>query len=113
MGATYLDHDGKQRPIVMGSYGIGTGRLMAAIIEENHDEHGIIWPASVAPFHIHLLSLGAAQPEVEAASEHLYQHLLEQGHEVLYDDRDERAGVKFKDADLIGIPWRIASSGAQ
>ncbi|MBC7231851.1 MAG: proline--tRNA ligase [Chloroflexi bacterium] len=110
LGATYLDRNGKERPIVMGSYGIGTGRLMAAIIEENHDEHGIIWPASVAPYQLHLLSLGATQPEVHSAAEQLYQHLLEMGYEVLYDDREESAGVKFNDADLIGIPWRITVS---
>nr|MBC7245093.1 proline--tRNA ligase [Chloroflexota bacterium] len=110
LGATYLAKDGQQRPIVMGSYGIGTGRLMAAIIEENHDDHGIIWPASVAPYLFHLLSLGATQPEVHSAAEQLYRHLLEAGYEVLYDDRDESAGVKFNDADLIGIPWRITVS---
>ncbi|MGC8787281.1 MAG: proline--tRNA ligase, partial [Anaerolineae bacterium] len=110
LGATYLDRNGQERPIVMGSYGIGTGRLMAAIIEENHDEHGIIWPDSVAPYQLHLLSLGATQPEVHAAAEQLYHHLLETGYEVLYDDRDESAGVKFNDADLIGIPWRITVS---
>jgi len=110
LGATYLDRNGQERPIVMGSYGIGTGRLMAAIIEENHDEHGIIWPASVAPYQLHLLSLGATQPEVHSAAEQLYQHLLEVGYEVLYDDREESAGVKFNDADLIGIPWRITVS---
>jgi len=110
VGATYLDKDGQARPIVMGSYGIGTGRLMAAIIELNHDERGIIWPASVAPYQFHLLSLGTAQPQVVAATEQLYHHLLKAGYEVLYDDREERAGVKFNDADLIGIPWRLAVS---
>jgi prolyl-tRNA synthetase len=110
IGATYLDRDGQAQPIVMGSYGIGTGRLMAAIIEENHDAQGIIWPASVAPYQLHLLSLGATQPEVVTIAEQLYQHLLEANYRVLYDDRDERAGVKFNDADLIGIPWRITVS---
>jgi prolyl-tRNA synthetase len=110
VGATYLARDGAARPIVMGSYGIGTGRLMAAIIEENHDERGIIWPASVAPFQFHLLSLGTTQAAVVTAAERLYHNLLEAGHQVLYDDRDERAGVKFNDADLIGIPWRLAVS---
>ncbi len=83
---------------------------MAAIIEENHDAHGIVWPDAVAPYQLYLLSLGATQPEVHAAAEQLYQHLLETGYEVLYDDRDESAGVKFNDADLIGIPWRITVS---
>jgi prolyl-tRNA synthetase len=110
VGATYLARDGAARPIVMGSYGIGTGRLMAAIIEENHDERGIVWPASVAPFQFHLLSLGTTQEAVVTAAEQLYDRLLEAGHQVLYDDRDERAGVKFNDADLIGIPWRLAVS---
>jgi len=110
VGATYLDKDGQARPIVMGSYGIGIGRLMAAIIEENHDERGIIWPASVAPYQFHLLSLGTTQPQVTQAAEQLYDHLLGAGYEVLYDDRDESAGVKFNDADLLGIPWRIAVS---
>lgn len=110
LGATYLDKDGQERPIVMGSYGIGTGRLMAAIIEQNHDEHGIIWPDSVAPYQLHLVSLGASQPDVHSIAEQLYHHLLESGYEVLYDDRDESAGVKFNDADLIGVPWRITVS---
>jgi prolyl-tRNA synthetase len=110
VGATYLDKDGRPQPVTMGSYGVGAERLMAAIIEENHDERGIIWPASVAPYHFHLLSLGATQSETLAAAEQLYQHLLESGFEVLYDDRDERAGVKFNDADLIGLPWRITVS---
>ncbi len=109
VGATYLDKDGQTQPIVMGSYGIGTGRLMAVIIEENHDEHGIIWPADVSPYPLHLLSLGAA-PEVVTAAEQLYSHLQGMGYDVLYDDRNERAGVKFNDADLIGIPWRIVVS---
>jgi prolyl-tRNA synthetase len=94
----------------MGSYGIGTGRLLAAIIEENHDERGIVWPATVAPYQLHLLSLGTARQEVVAAAEQLYQHLVDAGYEVLYDDRDERAGVKSNDADLIGIPWRLVVS---
>jgi prolyl-tRNA synthetase len=110
VGATYLGRDGGARPVVMGSYGIGTGRLMAAIIEQNHDERGVIWPASIAPFRFHLLSLGTTQEAVVTAAEQLYHHLLEAGHQVLYDDRDERAGVKFNDADLIGIPWRLAVS---
>ncbi|MGQ9494452.1 MAG: proline--tRNA ligase [Anaerolineae bacterium] len=110
LGAMYLDKDGQERPIVMGSYGIDTGRLMAAMIEENHDEHGIVWPDSVAPYQLHLVSLGTTQPEAHAAAEQLYHHLLEAGYEVLYDDRNESAGVKFNDADLIGIPWRITVS---
>ena len=110
LGANFLDQDGQMRPIVMASYGIGTGRLMAAIIEENHDERGIIWPASVAPYQLHLLSLGVTQPTVATAAEELYGQLLQAGYQVLYDNREESAGVKFNDADLIGIPWRITVS---
>lgn len=108
VGATFLDKDGQQKPIVMGSYGIGTGRLMAVIIERHHDDKGIIWPKEVAPFQVHMLSLGAGSAEVVEAADKLYQHLLAKKIEVLYDDREESAGVKFADADLIGIPWRIA-----
>jgi len=110
LGATYQDKSGRVRPIVMGSYGIGTGRLMAAIIEQNHDEHGIIWPASIAPYLIHLVSLGPPGSEVAARAEGLYHRLLQGSCEVLYDDREESAGVKFNDADLIGLPWRITVS---
>lgn len=110
VGATFLDKDGQARPIVMGSYGIGVGRLMAVIIERNHDERGIIWPPAVAPYRFHLLSLGTSPPEVVNTAEELYARLTEAGYEVLYDDRNESAGVKFADADLIGIPWRIAVS---
>ena len=110
LGATYLDQAGQARPIVMGSYGIGTGRLMAAIIEQNHDEHGIVWPLAVAPYPFHLVSLGKPNSPVEASAEKLYRHLTEMRYESLYDDRQERAGVKFNDADLIGIPWRITVS---
>ncbi len=109
VGATYLDAEGQAKPIVMGSYGIGMGRLMAVIVEENHDGRGIVWPTSVAPYKLHLLSLGTS-PEVVSAAEQLYDRLVATGHEPLYDDRDERAGVKFNDADLIGIPWRIVLS---
>lgn len=110
VGATYLDPNGQARPIVMGSYGIGTGRLMAAIVEQHHDEKGIVWPASVAPFQIHLVALSTNEPEVVEQAEILYRELEEHGYEVLYDDRDETAGVKFNDADLIGIPWRLTIS---
>jgi prolyl-tRNA synthetase len=109
VGATYLDGNGQAQPVVMGSYGIGTGRLMAVIIEQNHDERGIVWPAAIAPYQLHLLSLGTS-PEVVSAAEQLYGHLVEAGYSVLFDDRDERAGVKFNDADLIGNPWRMVVS---
>jgi prolyl-tRNA synthetase len=111
LGATYLDADGQARPIAMGSYGIGTGRLMAVAVEQHHDEHGIIWPVEIAPYHVHLINLGRdAGDETTQTAEALYHDLLAQGFEVLYDDRDERAGVKFNDADLIGVPLRVTAS---
>jgi prolyl-tRNA synthetase len=109
-GATYLDPHGQARPIVMGSYGIGTGRLMAAIVEQHHDDKGIIWPPAVAPFQVHLVGLNLDRPEVAAAAEALYAGLQEAGVEVLFDDRAESAGVKFNDADLVGIPLRLTVS---
>jgi prolyl-tRNA synthetase len=102
INATYFDADGAQKPIVMGSYGIGSGRLLACIAEEHHDDKGLIWPITVAPYHVHLVSLG--QPE---AADRIYDTLLKAGIEVLYDDREESPGVKFNDADLIGIPLRV------
>lgn len=110
VGATFLDRDGVARPIVMGSYGIGTGRLMAAIVEQHHDDKGIIWPPSVAPFQVHLVALGTDRPEVTSAAEALHTELEQAGVETLYDDREESAGVKFNDADLIGIPLRLTIS---
>jgi len=110
MGATYLDRSGREHPIVMGCYGIGMGRLMASVVEANHDEDGIIWPLSVAPYQIYLMNIGRGKDVIEQA-EKLYAQLQEQGYEVLFDDRDESAGVKFKDADLLGIPIRLAVSG--
>jgi prolyl-tRNA synthetase len=108
MGATYLDEDGNARPIVMGSYGIGSGRLIASVIERHHDENGIQWPITVAPYAVMLVSLpSAGSPEVVEAADRLYAQMTEAGIEVLYDDRDERAGVKFNDADLLGMPLRI------
>jgi prolyl-tRNA synthetase len=107
MKASVLDADGKQVPIVMGSYGIGVERIMAAAIELRHDENGIRWPMSIAPFHATVLTLGP-EPELRAAADEIAEALGQAGVEVLYDDRDERAGVKFKDADLVGIPIRIA-----
>ncbi len=107
MGATYLDAEGREKPLVMGCYGIGVGRTVAAAIEQNHDEDGIIFPMSIAPFHVYLLPVNTNDPEVMGVSERLYEELEGEGVEVLFDDRDERAGVKFKDADLIGIPLRL------
>jgi len=111
LGATYLDAEGLAQPIVMGSYGIGTGRLMAVVVEQHHDEHGIIWPPEIAPYHLHMVNLGRdPEEETTQAAQALYADLLAQGFEVLYDDRDERAGVKFNDADLIGVPVRATIS---
>ena len=106
VNATYLDENGGQQFIFMGSYGIGLDRLMAAIVELHHDQDGIIWPESVAPYQVHLLHLGKGEDVLEAA-EKIYSELQEVGLEVLFDDRSLSAGVKFKDADLMGIPWRI------
>jgi prolyl-tRNA synthetase len=105
--ATVLDAESKAVPIVMGSYGIGVERILAAAIELHHDEFGIRWPLAIAPFHATVLTLGP-EPELKQAAEELVAALGKAGIEVLYDDREERAGVKFKDADLIGIPIRIA-----
>ncbi len=110
IGATYLAVDGTQKPIVMGSYGIGSGRLLACVAEEHHDDKGLIWPISVAPYHVHLVSLAGAEASVADAAERVYRALLDAGIEVLHDDRDESPGVKFADADLIGIPIRLTVS---
>ena len=107
MGATYLDAEGRERPIEMGCYGIGISRLVAAAIEQNHDVNGIIWPFSIAPFHVLLLPINYKDKVIREAADKLYQELQQQGVEVLIDDRDERPGVKFKDADLVGIPLRV------
>ncbi len=108
MGCTFLGDDGQLRPMVMGCYGIGITRVAAAAIEQNHDDDGIAWPMSLAPYQVQLLTLQAKDPDVSAAADRLYQELTAAGIEVLYDDRDERPGAKFKDADLIGIPLRLA-----
>ncbi|WP_413381541.1 proline--tRNA ligase [Alkalihalobacillus sp. 1P02AB] len=108
MGANVLDENGKSKPILMGCYGIGVSRTVAAIIEQHHDENGIIWPYEVAPFQIHLLAMNSKNAEQKELADHLYTLLQSKGYEVLYDDRPERAGVKFKDSDLIGLPIRIA-----
>jgi prolyl-tRNA synthetase len=111
MGAMYLDAEGQSRPIVMGSYGIGSGRAAATIAEQSHDEKGLIWPVAVAPYDVSLLNLGTAEDAESAeAAEKLYQELTTAGIEVLFDDRPDRAGVKFNDADLIGNPIRLSVS---
>jgi len=107
MGATVLNQDGKEVPIVMGSYGIGVERIITAAVEQHHDADGIIWPKSLAPFDVVVTITNIKQDDLRKAGEQLYHDLQNAGLEVLLDDRDERAGVKFKDADLIGIPYRI------
>lgn len=107
LGATYLDAEGRERPIEMGCYGIGITRLVASAIEQNHDTNGIIWPLSIAPFHVLLLPIQYKQKAIAQVTDALYQGLTKRGVEVLLDDRDERPGVKFKDADLIGVPLRV------
>lgn len=109
MGATYLDADGEAHPIVMGSYGIGVGRGAATVVEQRYDDKGILWPMSIAPFHVSLLSIGNDEPVI-AATDDLYAALTAAGIEVLYDDRAERPGVKFNDAELIGNPIRLSIS---
>jgi prolyl-tRNA synthetase len=106
LGASYLDESGKEHPIVMGSYGIGSGRLLACVVEEHHDDKGLIWPASVAPFDVHLVALRGGTNEANE----IYGSLCNAGFEVLYDDREETPGVKFNDADLIGLPIRLTVS---
>lgn len=107
MNAVYLDENGQTKTMIMGCYGIGVSRLVAAIAEQFADENGLVWPASVAPFHIHLLTANAKSDEQRALAEEWYEKLGQAGFEVLYDDRPERAGVKFADSDLIGIPVRV------
>ncbi|HEY8226649.1 MAG TPA: proline--tRNA ligase [Pyrinomonadaceae bacterium] len=107
MGAFVLNEEGAQVPIVMGSYGIGVERILTAAVEQRHDADGIIWPKSLTPFHVIVTITNIKQDELRIAGEKLYDELQRAGLEVLLDDRDERAGVKFKDADLIGVPYRI------
>jgi prolyl-tRNA synthetase len=109
LSANYLDQDGTAKPIVMGSYGIGVERLMQLIVEQHHDEAGIIWPAEVAPFDVHIVRLGKSDA-VREAGDALYDELESAGLRALYDDREESAGVKFNDADLIGVPVRVVVS---
>lgn len=107
MNAVFQDSDGQDKPMVMGCYGIGVSRIVAAAIEQNHDENGMIFPMPLAPMQVVLLNLGLKDQEISEAAESLYTELQAQRVDVLYDDRDERPGSKFKDADLLGIPIRI------
>jgi prolyl-tRNA synthetase len=112
LGAMYLDERGQQRPVVMGSYGIGPARIAAAAIEQRHDPDGIVWPWAIAPFHVHVIPVAVKDPQQSAAAEAIYRDLGAAGFDCLLDDRDERAGVKFKDADLLGLPIRITVGNA-
>jgi prolyl-tRNA synthetase len=105
LDATFLDEDGREKPLLGGSYGIGPGRVMAALVEQRHDDHGIIWPASVAPYDVHLVVLKGA----EEIGEHAAEALSAAGKDELLDDRDQRPGAKFADADLIGVPVRVTA----
>ncbi len=110
-GATYLGEDGREHPIIMGSYGIGIGRNVACVVEAHHDEKGIIWPEEVAPYAAHLVAIGANRdPKVAEIADRLHELSLEAGREILYDDRDESPGVKFTDAELLGMPWILTVS---
>ncbi|HET9521458.1 MAG TPA: proline--tRNA ligase [Candidatus Limnocylindrales bacterium] len=110
-GATYLGEDGVEHPIIMGSYGIGVGRNVACIVEAHHDDKGIIWPEEVAPYAAHLVAIGANRdPAVAELADRLHQLSIDAGREILYDDRDESPGVKFTDAELLGMPWILTVS---
>ncbi|MCY7676621.1 proline--tRNA ligase [Bacillus safensis] len=108
MDATYLDENGRAQPMIMGCYGIGISRTLSAIVEQHHDEKGIIWPETVAPYDLHLLALNMKNDAQKELAETLYERLENEGFDVLFDDRQERAGVKFADSDLIGLPIRIS-----
>jgi prolyl-tRNA synthetase len=110
MNCRYLDAEGRLRPVMMGCYGIGITRMAAAAVEQSHDERGIIWPPQIAPYHVHLIGLNLEEPTVKDSAEQIYQRLQQAGVEVLYDDRPARAGEKFSDADLIGLPVRLTVS---
>jgi prolyl-tRNA synthetase len=107
MGASYLDAEGREHPLVMGCYGIGVGRTLAAAIEQHHDADGIIWPLPIAPFQVMLLPVSVTDSGIWQTAVAVHAALEAAGVEVLLDDRDERPGVKFKDADLIGLPFRV------
>ncbi|OHA09944.1 MAG: hypothetical protein A3A44_03730 [Candidatus Sungbacteria bacterium RIFCSPLOWO2_01_FULL_60_25] len=110
-GLGYLDRQGERQPVVMGSYGIGPGRLLATVVEASHDERGIVWPEAIAPYRVHIIEVRSAVQKVKMEADRFYRKLLAKGVDVLYDDRDDKtAGEKFADADLIGIPWRAVVS---
>jgi prolyl-tRNA synthetase len=110
LGLSFTDEEGAKNPVIMGCYGIGPGRLMGAIAEANSDEKGLVWSEEVAPFRAHLVSIAAGNKDIEEEADRYYDMLRDEGIEVLYDDRDVRAGEKFADAELIGIPTRLVVS---
>ena len=112
LGATYLDEAGKEQPVVMGSYGIGPARIVAAAIEQYADADGIVWPASIAPFAVHVVTVSMRDAAQVSAAEAIYEECRAAGLDALLDDRDERPGVKFKDADLLGMPVRVTVGNA-
>ena len=107
LNCTYLDKNGKSKPMVMGCYGIGVTRTMAASIEQNHDKDGIIWAVSIAPYEVVIIPANNKNSEVMKVAEELYRNMSKENNEIVFDDRNERAGIKFKDADLIGYPIRV------
>jgi prolyl-tRNA synthetase len=111
MDCSFLDENGDKKPMVMGCYGLGIGRTVAAVVEQNHDDAGIVWPPPLAPFDVHLIAMNVGDEENRAEAERVYAGLREKGIDVLFDDRDERPGVKFKDADLLGFPLRMTVGG--
>ena len=112
MGATFMDEDGEEKPFIMGCYGVGISRTLAAIVEQHNDEHGIMWPLSVAPAHICVVPLTVGDSEVQPMAEKIAKDLAELGFEVVIDDRDERAGVKFNDATSSAGPCRLSWASA-
>ncbi len=107
LGANFIDAKGQQKPIIMGCYGIGVSRLVSAIIAQNHDKDGIVWPKEISPYQVVILPLDTTDRKIMGKAVEVYKELEQGGIEVLFDDRDERAGVKFKDADLLGISLQI------
>ena len=107
MNAVYLDENGRNQPMIMGCYGIGVSRTLAAVAEQFNDENGLLWPSNLAPYHVHLIPVNMKDEVQATLAEELYSSLKKQGYDVLMDDRQERPGVKFADSDLIGLPVRI------
>ena len=107
MGATFMDEDGKEKPLIMGCYGVGVSRTLAAIVEQHNDEHGIIWPVSVAPYEVAVVPLDVNDDVVWPVAQKVAERLVEKGVEVVVDDRKERPGVKFADNDLMGFPFQV------